>query len=158
MLDLNTPAQEVDKWLKEWNKEEKEYRELEIEFDTPKSLGLHSIKKTFDEEISISETKFHMGSLRSGQRIEYEGSVVILGDLNNGAEVIAEDNIIVLGRLRGIAHAGAKGNEKAIIAAHIIDAPQLRIASIIKERSREEVNSQAFSLAYINDNNEIEME
>ena len=86
----------------------------------PKGLGLHNIKRTFKREIAVSETKFHRGSLRSGQKLETEGSLVILGDVNSGAEVIASDNIVVLGALRGLAHAGAKGNEQAIIAARLI--------------------------------------
>lgn len=113
-----------------------------IEFDTPTSLGLHGIKKTFNKEIESSETKFHRGSLRSGNRIEYEGSLVILGDVNHGAEVIASDNIVVLGFLRGMAHAGAKGNKKAVIAAASIEAPQVRIANIVKEIEKEEIEER----------------
>ena len=112
--------------------------DVEIEFDMPKTLGLHSIKKTFERNIAISEAKFHRGSLRSGQKIETEGSIVIIGDVNSGAEVIASDNIIVLGSLRGLAHAGAKGNKQAIIAAGLVDTVQIRIANIVKEINREE--------------------
>lgn len=85
-------------------------------------------------------------------------SIAILGDVNDGAEVIAEDNIIVVGALRGMAHAGAKGNEKAIIAAHTIESPQVRIASMIKERSREEIDIERYSYCYINDDGIIDME
>jgi len=113
-----------------------------IEFDTPTSLGLHGIKKTFDKEIESSETKFYRGSLRSGNRIEYEGSIVVLGDVNYGSEVIASDNIVVLGYLRGMAHAGAKGNKKAIIAAATIESPQIRIANIVKEIEKEEIEER----------------
>lgn len=66
-------------------------------------------------------------------KLEYEGSLVIIGDVNPGSEVIAGENIVVLGNLRGVAHAGAKGNKKAIIAAMKIESPQLRIANIVKE-------------------------
>ena len=131
---------------------------VKVDFESPKSLGLHGIKKTFRKEIETSETKYYKGSLRSGQRIEFEGSVVILGDVNDGAEVIAEDNIVILGILRGMAHAGAKGNEKAIVAAHAIESPQIRIASMIKERTREEIDTERYSYAYINDEEIIEME
>ena len=68
-----------------------------------------------------------------------DGSIVVLGDVNRGAEVIAGDNIVVLGNLRGLAHAGAKGNKKAMIASHKIEAPQLRIANIVKEIEKEEI-------------------
>lgn len=122
--------------------------DVEIKFDSPKVLGLHGIKKTFAEEINSSETKFHRGSLRSGNKVEYEGSLVILGDVNAGAEVIAGDNVIVVGILRGVAHAGAKGNKKAIIAAAQIEAPQIRIANIVKEMQKEE-ETQRKTYAYV---------
>lgn len=141
--DEKTPIRVTGRILK--NREINEIQELikskidvEIEFDMPKTLGLHSIKRTFEKEIAVSETKFHRGSLRSGQKIESDGSLVIIGDVNSGAEVIASDNIIVLGALRGLAHAGAKGNKQAIIAAGIVDAVQIRIANIVKEINREE--------------------
>ena len=146
-----TPIKIVGKVLK--NKEIDEIQELikekidvDIDFDMPKSLGLSSITRTFKQEVAISETKFHRGSLRSGQRLETEGSIVIIGDVNSGAEVIASDNIVVLGNLRGLAHAGAKGNKNAIIAAGKLDAVQLRISNIVKEIDRDEepVHRQAY--------------
>ena len=156
-----TPIFITGKVLK--NKEIEEIREVikqeidvEIKFDSPKVLGLHGIKKTFAEEISSSETKFHRGSLRSGNKVEYEGSLVILGDVNAGAEVVAGDNVIVLGILRGVAHAGAKGNKKAIIAAAQIEAPQIRIANVVKEMEKKD-ELQRKTYAYI-EKEEIVME
>ena len=52
--------------------------------------------------------------------------------------MIASDNIIILGALRGLAHAGAKGNMQAIIAAGSVDTVQIRIANIVKEIDRDE--------------------
>ncbi len=127
----------------------KEEIDVEIEFEIPKTLGLHSIKKTFNKNIEISETKFHRGSLRSGQKMETEGSLVIIGDVNSGAEVIASDNIVVLGSLRGLAHAGAKGNKDAIIAAGLIDTVQMRIADIVKEIDRDEETLHKQSYCYV---------
>lgn len=149
--DEKTPIKVTGKVLK--NKEIDEIQNLiknkidvDIEFDMPKSLGLHSIKKTFEKEIAVSETKFHRGSLRSGQKMETEGSIVIIGDVNSGAEVMASDNIIVLGALRGLAHAGAKGNKQAIIAAGLVDTVQIRIANIVREIDRDEepMHKQAY--------------
>ena len=125
------------------NKELREIQELiqktidvEVEFDTPKALGLHGIKRTYNQDVGISEAKIHRGSLRSGQRLEFEGTLIILGDVNDGAEAIAGENVIVVGTLRGLAHAGAKGNKQAIIAANKIESPQIRISNIIKEMER----------------------
>lgn len=125
--------------------------QVEIEFDSPRILGLHGIKKTFNKDIATSETQFHRGSLRSGQKIEYEGSLVILGDVNAGAEVLAGENIVVLGILRGMAHAGAKGNKEAIIAAASIESPQIRIANIVKEIEKGELKEDLKTYAYIKD-------
>ena len=157
-----TPITVTGKILK--NKEIDEIQELikrnidvEIDFDMPKSLGLSSITRTFNKEIAVSETKFHRGSLRSGQKMESEGSLVILGDVNSGAEVMASDNIVVLGALRGLAHAGAKGNKQAIISAGLLDTVQIRIANVIKEIDRDEepLHKQAY-VSIIN--NEIVIE
>lgn len=136
--DEKTPIMVTGKILT--NKELEEIREIikskidvEIKFDTPTTLGLHSITRSYKKDVGTSETTFHKGSLRSGQRLEVEGSLVIIGDVNAGAEVIAADNIAVIGTLRGLAHAGAKGNKEAIIAASTLDAVQIRISNIVKE-------------------------
>jgi len=150
-----TPICVMGKVLK--NKEIDEIRniikdkiDVEITFDSPKVLGLHGIKKVFEKNIENSETKFYRNGLRSGQKIEFEGSLVILGDVNAGGEVIAGENIVVLGGLRGLAHAGAKGNKMAIIAANEIDCPQLRIANIVKEMEKEDIE-QNYQYAYVED-------
>lgn len=70
-------------------------------------------------------------TLRNGQVLQYPGNVVILGDVNPGAQVVAGGNIIVMGVLRGIAHAGASGNEEAVVTAFRLLPTQLRIANHI---------------------------
>ena len=129
---------EIDQIQEEINKN----INVKVFFDSPRILGLHGIKKTFNKDIATSETKFHKGALRSGQRIEFEGSLVILGDVNDGAEVIASENIVVLGALRGLAHAGAKGNNDAMIAASSIESQQIRISNVVKEIERDEINKE----------------
>ncbi len=71
------------------------------------------------------------GSLRSGQQLHRNEHVLIIGDVNPGAEVVSAGDILVWGRLRGIAHAGARGNSAAIIAALDLDPVQLRIDRVI---------------------------
>lgn len=107
---------------------------VDIKFDNISDfLGLHAIKKTFGESTDISQTKFVQNSLRSGQKEEFQGSIVICGDVNAGAEIIAGGNIMILGTLRGLAHAGANGNIKAMISANTIDVTQIRIANLVRE-------------------------
>ena len=157
--DEKTPIMVTGKVLK--NKEIDEITKIivekldvDVDFDMPKELGLSNIILwiyLLEQEISNTETKFHRGSIRSGQRIEEEGSVVILGDVNSGAEIIAADNIVVLGTLRGLAHAGAKGNRKAIIAAGKLDTVQLRIANVVKEINRDEEPLHREAYIYIDE-------
>jgi len=158
-----TPIFVTGKTLK--NREIEEIGELikkklnvEVEFDSPKVLGLHGIRKTYNKEIGKSETKFHRGSLRSGQKLEFEGSIVIIGDVNGGAEVISGENVIILGSLRGLAHAGAKGNKKAIIAAEKIESPQLRIANIVKEFEKNDEDYNVTNTYACIENDEIVLE
>ncbi len=79
------------------------------------------------------ETVIVARTVRSGARVESSGSIIVIGDVNAGSELIAEDDIIVLGALRGVAHAGAAGNEKAIIWAQQILSKQLRIGSALAQ-------------------------
>jgi septum site-determining protein MinC len=78
-------------------------------------------------------------TLRSGQAIRHAGHVTLIGDVNPGAEIVAAGDIVVWGRLRGIAHAGAMGDEEAIICALELAPSQIRISSHVArppERSR----------------------
>lgn len=70
-------------------------------------------------------------TVRSGQRITYDGSIVILGDVNPGGEVIATGDVIVLGALRGLAHAGARSRDQGRIVALRLEPTQLRIGDCI---------------------------
>lgn len=154
--DEKTPIRVTGKILT--NKEIEEIRkvikkeiDVEVKFDTPTTLGLHSITRSFKRDVGKSETTFHRGSLRSGQKLEVEGSIVVIGDVNAGAEVIAADNIAVIGNLRGLAHAGAKGNKDAIIAAGTLDVVQLRISNIVREIDRDEEGPKEHAFVYVDE-------
>ena len=162
--DDKTPIMFVGKILKNRemdliSKVVKKFLDVPVDFETPRKLGLHGIKKSFKKEIETSETKFIRTSLRSGQKIEFEGSIVVLGDVNFGAEVIARDNIVVLGVLRGLAHAGAKGNAEAIISAASIEAKQIRISNIVKELEQDEIVKGILKTnAYVDNSDELIIE
>ena len=67
-------------------------------------------------------------SLRSGANVRFPGDIVVFGDVNAGAELVADGNIVVLGALRGMAHAGAHGDESASVMAFSLKPTILRIA------------------------------
>jgi septum site-determining protein MinC len=70
-------------------------------------------------------------TLRSGQTVRHTGHVVVVGDVNPGAEIIAGGDVVVWGRLRGTVHAGAGGNDDAVVCALMLAPTQLRIGSHI---------------------------
>lgn len=70
-------------------------------------------------------------TLRSGADVQHDGTIVILGDVNPGCSVIAAGDVLIWGRLRGVAHAGSKGNARAVILALQMEPTQLRIADFV---------------------------
>lgn len=70
-------------------------------------------------------------TLRSGQQLRHPGSITVIGDVNPGAEIVAGGDIVVWGKLRGTVHAGAMGDENALVCALNMQPTQLRIAAHI---------------------------
>lgn len=68
-------------------------------------------------------------SLRSGQRVEHDGDVVIIGHVNDGAEVLAGGSICVWGRLKGTAHGGLDGSGEHTVVAGLFEANHIRIGT-----------------------------
>ena len=83
------------------------------------------------EESSGNTGKFYKGTLRSGQVLECETSIIIIGDVNPGAKIVSTGNIVILGALKGNAYAGASGNESCFVAALDMNPVQIKIGSII---------------------------
>jgi septum site-determining protein MinC len=73
----------------------------------------------------------HDGTLRSGDDLHSEGSLLVLGDVNPGARISAAGHVLVWGRLRGMAHAGRDGDESTSIVALQLRPLQLRIADVV---------------------------
>lgn len=104
-----------------------------------KSLKIYSTfikEKEIKNKLLLLNTKkkddiFHVGTLRSGERISSNGNLFIIGDVNPGAIVSAKKNIIIWGKLLGIAIAGKNGNKNASIASLYLNPLQLRIADVI---------------------------
>lgn len=109
--------------------------------DDPETPKKERAKRQIDQKSLIPSITIRK-TVRSGQRIEYEGNILVMGDVNPGGEVIATGDIVVLGKLRGTAHAGAKGDRLAEIFAFQIKPVQIRIAEVFtrapeKEREQE---------------------
>lgn len=87
--------------------------------------------RPFDTRIEGDAAILVQRTLRSGNSLKYMGHVTIIGDVNPGAEIIAGGNIVVWGCLRGTVHAGAQGDENAVVCALVLSPTQLRIAGKI---------------------------
>lgn len=75
--------------------------------------------------------QFYRGTLRSGQTIDVDGSIVVLGDINPGAQIIAGGNVVVLGCLKGTVHAGYPADRSAFVAALMMEPMQIQIGECI---------------------------
>lgn len=91
---------------------------------------INSIQNILENNLATI-THFHKGSLRSGQSITFNGSVVVIGDVNPGSKIVAEGNIIVLGKLKGVVHAGCYGNKDCFICALHMMPTQLIIGDCL---------------------------
>jgi septum site-determining protein MinC len=109
------------------------------------------------EDLGEQTALFLHRTLRSGTRIEFSGHVVVLGDVNPGAEIVAEGNVLVWGRLRGMVHAGAKGNRKAVICALDLSPTQLRIADEVAAAIGPQERPKA-EMVRINDDGKLQAE
>ncbi|MCQ2749765.1 MAG: hypothetical protein MJ246_07465 [Clostridia bacterium] len=88
------------------------------------------VRKSKDKKVDYAETMYYHGTLRSGQSLVNNASIVIFGDVNPGSEVIAGGNLVVMGSLRGIVQAGTRSND-AYIVAFDMNPKQLRLGDYI---------------------------
>lgn len=81
-------------------------------------------------ELSSHTGQFYKGSLRDGDVLESEASIVIIGDVEKGARVMAKGNVIVLGTLKGSVSAGISGNLNAVVVAFEMAPVMVKIADL----------------------------
>jgi septum site-determining protein MinC len=103
------------------------------------------------EEPSAVDSLVVRRTLRSGQSLRHPGHVVVIGDVNPGAEVVAGGDILVWGRVRGVVHAGALGNEEAVICALDLAPTQLRIAGYIARSPEDKRRKPVPEMASVRD-------
>lgn len=97
-------------------------------------LSAESLHETQEKQVVnslVEETTVIDKTVRGGQEVICRGSVVIYGNVNPGAKVIAGGNIDVRGTCRGLVHAGAFGNVRAVVVAERMLAMQIRIADLV---------------------------
>lgn len=114
--------------------------------------------------MNAGDGQFYKGTLRNGQVLESESSLIVLGDVNPGATVYSAGNVIVLGTLTGSVHAGVNGRENAFVVALDMRPMQIRIGDIIargaddvkqdkKERKAKKAPATEPKIAFVEDGN-----
>ena len=86
---------------------------------------------TIETVLTGEEAVLVRRTLRSGYSLQYFGHVIVIGDVNPGSEIVAGGDVVVWGRLRGMVHAGAEGNQDAVVCAMDLAPTQLRISDHI---------------------------
>lgn len=111
--------------------EQQKQQEQEV-VEEPKQEVSPQVQEITDSFMqNCDDGRFYKGTIRSGQAIHSDASIIVVGDVNPGASIIAKGNIIVLGCLKGTAHAGCDGNMKSFVAALDMLPMQIRIGNVI---------------------------
>ncbi len=91
-------------------------------------------------------------TVRGGQEVRVNSSVLICGNVNPGAQVIAGGSIDIRGTCRGFVHAGAFGDKTAWVVADRLMPVQIRIADLVARAPDEPESVDKAERAMVKDN------
>ncbi len=126
---------------------------MEIEYVTTEDFLRFRdvVKEEKNSKKDYSNTMYYHSSLRSGQTLKHDGSIVIVGDVNHGGEVIAGGSITVMGKMLGKAEAGVKIKDSYIIGADM-NLMKLKIGDVAgAERDVLDDGLKGYYKAYVGD-------
>ncbi len=116
-------------------------------------MVLHNIHTPSRGAKASGEDLFIYRTLRSGQKLHSEGSMIIWGNVHESSEITAAKDIIVLGRLDGTAHAGCYGDVDSTIFALNLAPKQIRIGDKISRAPGDYVKHPVPEMAYVEGGN-----
>lgn len=109
------------------------------------------------------DTSPHMvvKNVRNGQIVRSERDIILFGDVRPGGLVRSTGSIMVIGEIKGTLHAGANGDEEAIIVAPFSYDAQVRIGEHVEiidmEDEEKKITDQSMpQIVYLNDLHVIE--
>lgn len=83
------------------------------------------------QEAQSKKVSLHSGTLRSGQSVSVDSTLVLIGDVNSGAVINAGGSVIIVGKLRGgVVNCGLSGKDKAFVFALEMKPVLLRINNV----------------------------
>ncbi|MBF0537556.1 MAG: septum site-determining protein MinC [Nitrospirae bacterium] len=129
----------------------REHGSLIVDFKSNFHLDGREKKKVIEPSNEKRTLMTVSKTIRGGQRVTYDGDLMIIGNVNPGAYVIATGNIIVFGVLKGVAHAGAGGDEEAVVIALNLRPQQLKIANIVTRPPDDDIQSLYPERAFVKD-------
>ena len=100
--------------------------------------------------------QFYKGTLKGGQTLETENSIIVMGDVYPGASIISSKDIVVLGGLYGQAYAGGNGLDHHFVVALEMSPEKLKIGEF-KYKSSEKQSKWSIKpkvqpkIAYVKD-------
>ena len=110
------------------------------------------------ENIDIEDkTMLVKKTLRSGQKVEFDGTIVIVGDVNSGAEVFASGDVYIFGKARGVVHAGKNGDITREIVSLGLEVSQMKIGNIFATSDGLKKSGKSAERAYIGESGHIEV-
>lgn len=98
--------------------------------DEDKNIKFLGIQNNLSFQKDENCGQFYRGSLRDGQSIETENSIIILGDVCEGCCVYSAKDIVILGSLTGEVHAGAGGSLNHFVVALEMHPSSLKIGTL----------------------------
>ena len=110
----------------------------------------------FTGESADGNGQFYRGTLRNGQVLETESSIVVLGDVYPGSAIISARDIIVLGGVFGEAYAGGNGSAAHYVVALEMSPEKLKIGDF-KYHSKDKASKWSIrpkvqpKIAYVKD-------
>ncbi len=80
--------------------------------------------------------QFYRGTLKNGQILETESSIVVLGDVYPGSAIISTKDIVILGGLFGKAYAGGNGSEGHYVVALEMSPERIQIGDFKYKKTK----------------------
>lgn len=84
-------------------------------------------KLSFRQEVMENAGQFYKGTLKDGQLLETENSIIVLGDVYPGACIVSSKDVVIIGGLYGQAYAGGNGEDGHFVVALEMSPEKLKI-------------------------------
>jgi septum site-determining protein MinC len=99
-------------------------------------LTEEAMRRAVESHASVGnqDGKFYKGTLRSGQVLESESSIIILGDVNGNGRIEVADNSLMAAV--GVGNSKTVLNEYAMLAADVNFNGRLDVADIAKNANK----------------------